>query len=230
MKLVFREKLQNEVSEEVLQTLFPFLDELIAVSRSFSDILLERQKESTSSIKDISDILLDRFADENGEQLYTAFSGFICREPAALELYKDLEKRKPKFARLMNGLYLNKHCERRKLPDFYLLMTQRVAKYVEIMKRLVKESEVQELDHLDRLKKSRVLLQDIVERVDLTVHQYTKRKELEDLQSRLEVSVPNTKKGWTRKELKMLDLLARDRTLLKKGEAVWQGHGKQLSE
>ena len=229
MKLVFHDKLQAEVSEEVLDQLFPQLDQLIKISRSFSDELVERQRQSTI-IHDISDILLNRFTSQQGQEVLDTFSGFVCLQPNALELYKDLLKRKPKFARFMNGLYLNRHCERRKLPDFYLLVAQRVAKYVEMMKKLVKETEIQGLDHLPRLRQSSMALADMVEAVDSAFYKYTNRKELEDIQSRLEVSVSHSRKGWTRKELKRLDLLAQDRSLLKKGEAVWQGHGKQLSE
>ena len=232
MKLVFRDKLKTEFSEEIIDNLFPYLDQLMDISREFSDRLFNRQQNSTNVIGDISDILFDQFTEEKGREVFTVYSGFVCLQPAAVEYYKELLRKKPRFVRLINGLYSNKHCERRKLPDFYLLITQRVAKYVEIMKRIVKETEVLGLDHIPRLKHSSKALIGIVEAVDIAVFDYTTRKELEDIQSRLEISVSShTRKGsWSRKELKRLDLLAQDRTLLKKGEAVWQGHGKQLSE
>lgn len=230
MQLVFRDKLKTELKEDDLDNLFPYLDQLVSISRGFSDRLVERQQNSTNVISDISDILLDQFTGEKGKDLFDAFSGFVCLQPAAVELYKELVRKKPKFIRLMNGLYTNKHCERRKLPDFYLLITQRTAKYVEITKRIVKETEALGLHHLPRLKQSNKALVDLVEAMDDAVYNHTRRKELEDIQSRLEVNVSHTKKGFTRKELKRLDLLAQDRKLLKKGDGVWQGHGKQLSK
>ena len=231
LKTVFRDRLrvQLNLSEEVLQQLFPFLDGLIEVSKSFSQKLLKRQKES--QLEDISDILLERFSGHGGDEMLRVYSGFVCREPAALELYRDFERKRGKFMRVINVLYQNKHCERKKLPDFYLLMAQRVSKYVEMMKKLIKESEALKLPHVPRLRESSVALDKLVMSVDLAVKDYNNHKELEEIQNRLEVQIPKSlMKTWDRKGLKNLDLLAQNRKLLKRGEAIWQGHGKQLGE
>ena len=231
LKTLFRERLrvQLNLSEEVLQQLFPFLDGLIEVTKSFSQKLLKRQKET--QLEDISDILLETFSGLGGEEMLRVYSGFVCREPAALELYRDLERKRGKFMRVINMLYQNKHCERKKLPDFYLLLAQRVSKYVEMMKKLIKESEALKLSHLPRLKESSIALDKLVTSVDLAVKEYNNQKELEDIQSHLEVQIPKSlMKTWDRKGLKNLDLVAQNRKLLKRGEAIWQGHGKQLGK
>lgn len=231
LKTVFRDRLkvQLNLSEEILHHLFPLLDELIDISKDFSQKLLKRQRES--QLEDISDILLERFAGQGGEEMLRVYSGFVCREPAALELYRDFERKRTKFMRVINVLYQNKHCERKKLPDFYLLMAQRVSKYVEMMKKLVKESEALKLSNVPRLKESSAALAQLVMSVDLAVEDYNNQKELEEIQSRLEIQIPKSlMKTWDRKGLKSLDLVAQNRKLLKRGEAIWQGHSKQLGE
>ena len=230
LKVVFRDKLSSEVSlgEEILNHLFPSLDELFEVSRNFSLQLQKRQRQSSTMIDDISDILLEQFTGPKGERMRLAYTDFVCRQPAAIEVYRELEKKRHKFVRVMNMLYANKFCERRKLPDFYLLIAQRVAKYVELMKKLEKETEALKLKHLPRVKETSEALQKLVIAVDQGVYEYNNRKELESIQNRLEL--PRTTKNKKLKGLQTLDLTAQNRLLLKRGDANWQGHGKHLSE
>ena len=230
LKVVFRDKLISEVSlsEDILNHLFPSLDELFEVSKNFSLELQKRQRQSSTMIDDISDILLEQFTGPKGERMRLAYTDFVCRQPAAMELYRELEKKRHKFIRVMNMLYANKFCERRKLPDFYLLIAQRVAKYVELMKKLEKETEALKLKHLPRVKQSSEALQKLVIAVDQGVYEYNNRKELESIQNRLEL--PRATKNKKLKGLQTLDLTAQSRLLLKRGDANWQGHGKHLSE
>ena len=234
LKVVFRDKLSSELgmTEDILDQLFPSLNELLEVSKDFSNKLHSRQRKSSLMIDDISDILLNQFTGEGGEKMRVAYTDFICRQSEAIELYRDLERKRHKFLRLMNALYQYKYCERRKLPDFYLLLTQRVAKYVEMMKKLLKETETLKLDHLDRLKKTSVALQSLVKAIDQGVEDYNNHKELESIQSRLEIQIPrNSNKSWAKmKGLKHLDLRAQNRRLVKTGDANWQSQGKQLGK
>ena len=233
LKVVFRDKLSSELgmTEDLLDQLFPSLNELLEVSKDFSNQLQSRQRKSSLMIDDISDILLNQFTGDGGEKMRIAYTGFICRQAEAIELYRDLERKRHKFLRLMNALYQNKYCERRKLPDFYLLLTQRVAKYVEMMKKLLKETETLKLGHLDRLKKTSVALQNLVKAIDQGVEDYNNQKELESIQSRLEIQIPRNSKNWAKdKGLKHLDLRAQNRQLIKTGDANWQSQGKQLGK
>lgn len=233
LKIVFRDKLSSELgmTEDILDQLFPSLNELLEVSKDFSNRLQSRQRKSSLMIDDISDILLNQFTGEGGEKMRIAYTGFICRQAEAIELYRDFERKRHKFLRLMNALYQNKYCERRKLPDFYLLLTQRVAKYVEMMKKLLKETETLKLEHLDRLRQTSVALQNLVKAIDQGVEDYNNQKELDSIQSRLEIQIPRNSKNWAKiKGLKHLDLRAQNRQLIKTGDANWQSQGKQLGK
>lgn len=231
LKKVFYEKFKSELKmpEDELNQLFPGLHTLLSISQEFLQRLQDRQRQSGALIQDISDILLDQFTGKKGETMKNAYANFICLYPTTMEVYRDMEKKRQKFNRFITVIYQNKVCERKKLPDFYLLITQRVSKYVEMMKKLVKETEALKLDHLSRVKESSVALTNLVDSIDQGVYEYTNRKELADIQSRLEVTLPKSNiKNKKKKGIKMLDFTVQNRFLLKRGEATWQGHGKQI--
>ena len=230
---LFRDKMKSELNmaDDVLDQLFPGLYQLLEVSKDFSTKLEKRQRQSSMMVEDISDILLERFTGDLGEQMREAYTCFVCRQSEALEIFRDHERRRQKFTRLMNGLYQHKICERRKLADFFLLITQRVSKYVEMMKKLLKETEILKLDHLERLKRSSQALEVLVQSVDKGVEDYENRKTLEGIQTKLEVHIPRNLKHFSKlKNLKMLDFTAQNRHLLKTGEGHWLGGGKSIGE
>jgi hypothetical protein len=220
---LFKDKMSSElhITEDVLDQMFPNLGLLLEVTKEFSSKLERRQRQSSMMIEDVSDILMEQFTGERGERMKLAYTGFICRQTEALELYRDYERKRQKFARLMTGLYQHKICERRKLSDFFLLITQRVAKYVEMMKKLLKETEVLKLEHLNRLKLCSMALEKLVQSVDQGVEEYENRKTLESIQSRLEIQP--SRQNSKIKGLKSLDLLAQNRRLIKFGEGQLQG-------
>ncbi len=231
LKKVFYNKFKSELkmSDDELNQLFPSLDTLLDISQEFIQRLQDRQRQSGTLIQDISDILHDQFTGAKGERMKKAYTHFICLYPATMELYRDMEKKRQKFNRLITVIYQNKVCERKKLPDFYLLITQRVSKYVEMMKKLVKETEAMKLDHYQRVKETSCALKDLVNSIDRGVYEFNSHKELTDIQTRLELHIPklNTKSKKL-KGIKSLDFTAQNRFLLKRGDATWQGHGKQI--
>ena len=229
---VFYDKFRSELkmTEDDLDQLFPSLQTLLQISQEFLHKLQERQQQSGALIQDISDILLEQFKGPKGERMKKAYTDFICLYPATMELYREMEKRK-QFNRVVTALYLNKILERKKLPDFYLLITQRVSKYVEMMKKLVKETEALKLDNLPRVKESSVALSTLVNSIDRGVYEYNSHKELTEIQSRLEISVPKqSAKSKKLKGIKSLDVTAQNRFLLKRGDTSWQGHGKHIGK
>ena len=229
---VFYEKFRSELkmTEDDLNQLFPSLHTVLQISQEFLRKLQERQQQSGALIQDISDILLEQFTGPKGERMKKAYTDFICLYPATMELYREMEKKKH-FNRVITALYQNKLLERKKLPDFYLLITQRVSKYVEMMKKLVKETEALKLDNLPRVKESSVALTTLVNSIDRGVYEYNSHKDLTEIQSRLEISVPKqSAKSKKLKGIKLLDFTAQNRFLLRRGDTSWQGHGKQIGK
>lgn len=227
LKLIFRQGISKQVSEEMVNLLFPKLEELIVISKDF--ITRMEKKKVGNMINDLSDILLEQFSGVKYDQMLGAFSGFCCGHLNAMEIYRELHKQK-KFMRLMNELYSVKECQRLTLPDYYTKVTQRLSQLITLMNRLAKKTESLKLDHSPVLLNSMSGLQRLVAAVDQAVEDSKNLMELMDIQSRLEINVPKSSKITNRQDLKNLSLMAHSRKLKRRGDATWMGHGRQLSK
>ena len=228
LTLVFRQNVANHVRENIQGHLFPELDNLTRISEDFIERLEQKKERSDANIiDDISDVLLDQFSGDIRDQMLHAFGNFCSGHLTAMEIYKE-HMRKRTFRELIKQLHALKECNRLTLPDFYTQVSQRLAQLVILLQRLVKKTDSLKLVHASRLRQSMANLKNLVTAVDKTVADHKNRMELMDIQSRLEISVPKSAKNCNRKEIKSLNLTARDRMLRKRGEAMWQGHGKQL--
>ena len=230
MKLVFKENIAKYVPEDTLELMFPELDSLIEISSGFLKQLEERKGNDGSNavVQDISDILLEQFSGNNREKMLATFGGFCSCHLIASEMYKEHLKKKH-FNRLVQELYRLKECQRLHLPDYYLRVSQRLAKMVQLLRRLVKKTDALKLDHAERLRCSEQELETLVTAVDQAVEDKKNQLELKAIQDRLEVSFPRSAKNFPLQEMKALNLMAQDRRLMKRGEAMLiHGHGKQL--
>ena len=227
LKLIFLQGISKQVPEETLNLLFPKLEELIVISKDF--ITRMDKKRVGNMINDLSDVLLQQFTGEKYAQMYAAFSGFCSGHLNAMEIYKDLFKKK-NFMRLMNDLHSVKECQRLTLPDYYTKVTQRLSQLITLMNRLAKKTESLKLDHCPVLLESMSGLQHLVAAVDQAVEDSKNLMELMDIQGRLEINVPKSTKITNRQDLKNLSLTAHNRKLKKRGDATWMGHGRQLGK
>ena len=229
LKLIFYQNILKVLPEDALNQMFPELDSMIEISDSFIKGLEERRSNNAkcNMIEDISDVLYKQFSGEMREKILHAFGGFCSGHLTAMEVYKEQLKKKP-FARLMKELHRLKECQRLTLPDYYTQVGLRLTKLVTLLQRLVKRTESLKLNHAPRLRESMENLQQLVSAVDQAVDDHKNRMELMDVQSRLEITVPKSVKSCNRKEIKSLNLLAQDRKLRKRGDAMWMGHGKHL--
>ena len=231
LKLVFEEQMSKYLSEESLAMMFPELDNLIDISKSFLDRLEERRGEEgvNGIIQDVSDILLEEFTTGNRERILNAFGEFCTHQLIATEMYKEQLKKK-QFGRLVQQLYRVKECQRLYLPDYYTSVSQRLTKMVQFMVRLVKKTDILKLDHADRLRQCQRELEALVTAVDRHVDDRKNRLELEGIQDKLDIILPRSStKDSLRRAMKDLNLTAQSRRLIKRGDAqLIHGHGKQL--
>ena len=227
LKLIFRQTLSKHVSEEVLDSMFPELNNLIEISNNFSRKL--ESKYDGSLFDDCSEILLKQFSGEMYDRTLDAFGNFCSCHLTAVEVYKEHMKKKH-FARIMKDLHLLKECQRLTLPDYYTHVTQHLSKILTLLKRLTNKTEALKLPHAPRLKQGLQQLEKLMSGVNKTVEYHKNRMELMHIQERLEVvNVPKSVKITNRKDLKNLSLVAFNRMLRKSGEAMWiGGHGKTL--
>ena len=233
LKLVFKSQMEKYLSEESLSVMFPELDNLIEISRSFLDRLEERRGKEGANviIDDISDILLEEFTAENRERIVNTFGEFCTYHLMATEMYKEQLKKK-QFGRLVQHLYRVKECQRLYLTDYYTSVSQRLTKMVQFLARLVKKTDVLKLDHAERLRQCERELESLVTAVNQHVDNRKNRIELEQIQERLEIALPRTvAKHPVLKRMRDLNLTAQGRRLIKTGDALLiHGHGKQLCE
>ena len=233
LKLVFKQQMASYVSEESLAVMFPELDNLIEISKSFLDRLEERSKEGASGIiQDISDILLEEFTGSRRERVLNTFGEFCTYHLMATEMYKEHMKKK-QFGRLVQQLYRVKECQRLYLPDYYTSVSQRLTKMVQFLARLVKKTDLLKLDHTDRLRQCQNELGTLVAAVDQHVDDRKNRLELNAIQDKLDINLPRSsaKDYSLRLAMKDLNLTAQNRRLIKRGDAqLIHGHGKQLRE
>ena len=227
LKLIFRQTLSKHVSEEVLDSMFPELNNLIEISNNFSRKL--ELKYDGSLFDDCSEILFKQFSGEMYDRTLEAFGIFCSGHLTAVEVYKEHMKKKH-FARIMKDLHSLKECQRLTLPDYYTHVTQHLSKILTLLKRLTNKTEALKLPHAPRLKQGLQQLEKLMSGVNKTVEYHKNRMELMHIQERLEVvNVPKSVKITNRKDLKNLSLVAFNRMLRKSGDAVWMGgHGKQL--
>ena len=228
LKLIFRLNIAKILPEEVVYQMFPELDNLIEISNNFINRLEERKDSSASSktIEDFTDVLYDQFSGEMRERLLHAFGRFCSSHLTAIEVYKEQLKNKP-FARLMKDLHGMKECQGFTLPDYLTQVTQRLTKLLTFMQRLVKFTESLKLNHALKLRRGMENLQQLVSDVGQAVEDHKNHVELMNIQNHLEIT-PKLNKHINWKEIKGLNLMAQDRKLRKRGNAVWMGHGKQL--
>jgi hypothetical protein len=230
LKLVFRAQMEKHLSEESLSVMFPQLENLIEISKSFLDRLEARSKEAANMIiQDVSDILLEEFTAGNRERILDTFGEFCTYHLIATEMYKDQLKKK-QFGRLVQQLYRLDECQRLYLPDYYTSVSQRLTKMVQFLARLVKKTDVLKLDHAERLRQCQQELESLVSAVDERVNERKNQMELEQIQEKLEITLPRTAaKHPVLRAMRHLNLTAQSRRLLKRGEAqLIHGHRKQL--
>ena len=231
LKLVFKSQMEKHLSEESLEIMFPQLDNLIEISRSFLDRLEDRRGREGANviIQDISDILLEEYTADRREKILNTFGEFCTYHLIATEMYKEQLKKK-QFGRLVQQLYRIKECQRLYLPDYYTTVSQRLTKMVQFVARLVKKTDVLKLDHTERLRLCRQALESLVAAVDQRVDERKNQMELEQIQDKLEISLPRTAaKNPVLRAMKDLNLVAQNRRLTKRGYTLLiHGHGKQL--
>lgn len=227
LKLIFRQGTSKQVSEEVLYSLFPKLDELIEISDNFIK-QMEKMK-SGNMIVDLSQVLQEQFSGDSYDKMLSAFSGFCSGHLNAMAINRELLKKK-NYVRLMNEMHSLKECQRLTLPDYYTKVTQRLSQLITLMNRLVKKTESLKLDHFPVLQQGMHGLQRLVAAVDQAVADWKNLMEAMDIQSRLEITFPKSSKIPNKKDLKNLSLTTPVRKMKRRGDATWMGHGRQLGK
>ncbi|CAJ1069256.1 rho guanine nucleotide exchange factor 28-like isoform X2 [Xyrichtys novacula] len=228
MSEVFRRGMLEELQLDLdcVARIFPCLDPLLLFHRNLFGALQERRQATTQAenprnylIHQIGDALLQQFSDENAEKMKQVYGEFCSHHTEAVNVFKELQQQNKKLQNFVKQQSNNSLVRRREVPEFILLVTQRITKYPVLVERILQYTEEGSQEHSD-LSSALVRIRDIIAAVDLTVNKYERCQELQEVLARLEnKSFAKLKNG---KVFRKQDLLRKHRDLQHKGLVYWK--------
>ncbi|XP_048016831.1 rho guanine nucleotide exchange factor 28 isoform X2 [Megalobrama amblycephala] len=191
---VLRPGLLEEVQLEpdTIGQIFPRLDELLALHRNFLKDMETRQWASIHPgshknyiIRQIGDILRQQFSGSNASQMIELYGDFCSHHTEALKVYKQQLQSNRKLQLFLRQLSTNSVIKRREIPEFLLLVTQRITKYPVLVERLLQHTDDGSAERYD-VAVSLEGLRGLIEEVERRVGDYERAKKLQDIISRLD--------------------------------------------
>ncbi|XP_036358638.1 rho guanine nucleotide exchange factor 12-like isoform X6 [Octopus sinensis] len=184
-KLFRKPMMQREyISQNLIDSLFPNLEELIKLHKSMNEEMKTRRKEHPV-ISGVGDILLRRFDGEAGEHFKKNCAIFCRNQSSALESLRLKQRKDQKFAQFLMESESSIMCRRLQLKDLIPAEMQRLTKYHLLIDNLLKYTttsteEYAMLEKINRLSKR------ILEYVNLAVQECENSHRLYELQRRLD--------------------------------------------
>ncbi|XP_043380605.1 A-kinase anchor protein 13 isoform X7 [Chelonia mydas] len=182
------EELQFE--QQMVEKVFPCLDDLLNIHNQFFQRILERKKESLMDkseknfvIKRIGDILVNQFSGENGERMKKTYGKFCGHHNEAVNYFKDLQSKEKRFQAFIKKKMSSTVVRRLGIPECILLVTQRITKYPVILQRILQYTKENEVEHQD-LTQSLNLVKDVIAAVNSKVNNYEKKTRLTEIYTR----------------------------------------------
>ncbi|XP_055776570.1 rho guanine nucleotide exchange factor 28-like isoform X2 [Salvelinus fontinalis] len=230
MSEVFRRGMLDELQLdwECVARIFPCLDPLLLFHRNLFGSLQERRYASAQPghphnycIHSIGDILLQQFSEDNAVKMKQVYGEFCSHHTEAVKVFKELQQQNKKFQVFVKQQSNNSLVRRREVPEFILLVTQRITKYPVLLERILHYTPEGSEEHTE-LSQALTQVRDIITAVDMSVSKYEKAQELQEVLSRVEnKSLSKLKSGEVfRKD----DLLGKhqQRALQHKGLVYWK--------
>ncbi|XP_036836309.1 rho guanine nucleotide exchange factor 28 isoform X1 [Oncorhynchus mykiss] len=230
MSEVFRRGMLDELQLdwECVARIFPCLDPLLLFHRNLFGSLQERRYASAQPghphnycIHSIGDILLQQFSEDNAVKMKQVYGEFCSHHTEAVKVFKELQQQNKKFQVFVKQQSNNSLVRRREVPEFILLVTQRITKYPVLLERILHYTPEGSEEHTE-LSRALTQVRDIITAVDTSVSKYEKAQELQEVLSRVEnKSLSKLKSGEVfRKD----DLLGKhqQRELQHKGLVYWK--------
>ncbi|XP_051279663.1 rho guanine nucleotide exchange factor 28 isoform X5 [Dicentrarchus labrax] len=228
MSEVFRRGMLEELQLDwdCVARIFPCLDSLLLFHRNLFGALQECRQAATQPenprnyfIRQIGDVLLQQFSDENAEKMKQVYGEFCSHHTEAVNVFKELQQQNKKLQNFVKQQSNNSLVRRREVPEFILLVTQRITKYPVLLERILLYTQEGSQEHSD-LSSALAQIRDIIAAVDLTVNKYEKCQELQEVLARLEnKSFAKLKNG---KVFRKQDLHSKHRDLQHKGLVYWK--------
>ncbi|XP_063170379.1 A-kinase anchor protein 13 isoform X2 [Candoia aspera] len=182
------QELQYE--QQMVEKIFPCLDNLLNIHSQFFQRILERKKESLADrseknfvIKKIGDILVNQFSGENAERMKKTYGKFCGHHNEAVNYFKDLHSKEKRFQAFIKRKMSSSVVRRLGIPECILLVTQRITKYPVLLQRILQYTKENDTEHQD-LVLSLNLVKEVITAVDSKVSNYEKKMRLNEIYTR----------------------------------------------
>ncbi|XP_075063841.1 A-kinase anchor protein 13 isoform X2 [Mixophyes fleayi] len=210
-----------QFEQQVLEKIFPCMDDLLNMHTQFFQRILERKKESMAEkseknfvIKRIGDVLVHQFSGENAERMKKTYGKFCGHHNEAVNYFKDLLSKEKRFQAFIKKKRSSAVVRRLGIPECILLVTQRITKYPVLLQRILQDSKENEVERQD-LTQALSLVKDVITEVNNKVNNYEKKKRLYEIYNKTDSkSIQRMKSGqmFAKEDLKRRKLV-RDGTL-----------------
>ncbi|XP_071070449.1 A-kinase anchor protein 13 isoform X4 [Dasypus novemcinctus] len=210
--------------QQMVEKLFPCLDELISIHSQFFQKILERKKESLVDkseknflIKRMGDVLLSQFSGENAERLKKTYGKFCGQHNQSVNYFKDLYTKDKRFQAFVKKKMSSSVVRRLGIPECILLVTQRITKYPVLFQRILQCTKDNEMEQKD-LSQCLSLVKDVIGAVDSQVASYEKKVRLNEIYTKTDSkSIMRMKSGqmFAKEDLKRKKLVRDGSVFLK---------------
>ncbi|CAH7337825.1 Akap13 [Phodopus roborovskii] len=210
--------------QQMVEKLFPCLDELISIHSQFFQRILERKKESLVDkseknflVKRIGDVLVNQFSGENAERLKKTYGKFCGHHNQSVNYFKDLYTKDKRFQAFVKKKMSSSVVRRLGIPECILLVTQRITKYPVLFQRILQCTKDNEVEQED-LAQSLSLVKDVIGAVDSKVASYEKKVRLGEIYTKTDSkSIMRMKSGqmFAKEDLKRKKLVRDGSVFLK---------------
>ncbi|XP_056356286.1 A-kinase anchor protein 13 isoform X7 [Oenanthe melanoleuca] len=221
-----------QYDQQVVDKIFPCLENLLHIHSQFFQRILERKKESLADkseknfvIRRIGDILVNQFSGENAERMKKTYGKFCGHHNEAVSYFKDLYSKDKRFQAFVKKKMSSSLVRRLGIPECILLVTQRITKYPVLLQRILQYTKENEVEHED-LTQSLNLVKDVIAAVNSKVSNYEKKMRLGEIYNRTDSkSIMRMKSGqmFAREDL-------RHRKLIRDGPVSLKNSAGRLKE
>ncbi|XP_068266174.1 A-kinase anchor protein 13 isoform X2 [Nyctibius grandis] len=221
-----------QYDQQVVDKIFPCLENLLQIHSHFFQRILERKKESLADkseknfvIKRIGDILVSQFSGESAERMKKTYGKFCGHHNEAVNNFKDLYSKDKRFQAFVKKKMSSSLVRRLGISECILLVTQRITKYPVLLQRILQYTKENEVEHED-LTQSLNLVKDMIAAVNSKVSNYEKKMRLGEIYNRTDSkSIMRMKSGqmFAREDL-------RHRKLIRDGPVSLKNAAGRLKE
>ncbi|XP_036134022.1 A-kinase anchor protein 13 isoform X4 [Molossus molossus] len=173
--------------QQMVEKLFPCLDELISIHSQFFQRILERKKESLVDkseknflIRKVGDVLVNQFSGENAERLKKTYGKFCGQHNQSVSYFKDLYTKDKRFQAFVKKKMSSSVVRRLGVPECILLVTQRITKYPVLFQRILQCTKDNDAEQRD-LAQSLSLVKEVIGAVNSKVASYEKKVRLNEI-------------------------------------------------